>query len=1422
MALHYTTGTELVPGFRLVKLLGRGGFGEVWKASAPGGTDAAIKIISLGERTGFKELRAIRLVKAVRHPNLAPIIAYWLLTEEGKVLEEGAGDNTIVRRAQDLYLVIAMGLGDKSLHDRLKECQREGKQGIPPAELINHVEDAARAVDYLNQPVHDLGDHTGGIQHCDLKPQNMLLVGGAAQVCDFGLARVLGDSRVTSAKGSAAYMAPELIADNKPSKNTDQYFLAISYVELRTGSLPVDVTSPAKAIWAHVQGQLDLSKLPPEEQTVIKRATSVKPEDRYDSCMEMARALRQAIEGAAPQNQRPSRIIKLDQLMTPGSEVVPGYKLVRLLGKGGYGHVWEASAPGGKKVALKIIRNLEGVQGKQEFKALELIKGVDHNHLMELHAFWLLDRNGNVIPDEERDRPDAPTPSILVIASKLANMNLLQRLNECRGDGIEGIPLPELMNYMRQAAEAIDYLNTPQHQLGDRKVSIQHRDIKPENILLASGVVKVGDFGLAKVVEGTSAVIHGDSAGLTLAYAAPEMFTSVVTAWSDQYCLALTYFKLRTSGWPFPSDAKPNDIIKSHVLGKLDLSRLPEVEQPVIARATAVKPENRYPACMAMIEDLERVLRGAEELPPPPFSRRSLPKSQRSEGISGLAASSGQSLSSSSPKAIVEPVPGAAPRFGTLAPEEPSRLQDTVSFPVEAGPADTTPPSITPVGSRSMPMPEVPQSSLEAQTTKTFTPVQKSTGAPESQAPEKPDASTPAATPERRASDRGDAPPSRPSARDRHMPDESPPATQERRKPENNEQIQSRPAPARPATMDLDQSLRAPSRDDAHGRGPETPQPASSHPPTNEPIRLPTQEVDVREAPRPAGWRTSRHDPTPAPRSGSRALGSGSKALGKVIGAILILGILAAAGYFGRNYISFGGRDDNASEEARQLIREHRFTEALNRLEARGVPDELRRELRGSARAAWLDQTRRIYGDDRDYRRAGAEATELALRFPEDPDVQKLNDQVRPAAEVSEGIDKGGDYATLYRKLADARALDDATRKDLNGKLVEAWSRGVRNELQTRQNYDEAEKMADALQRAVDTPETAKLYRQASLARKIADLALVKREYVAAAREVNGEQGRMLDESLRKSLGSKVAQAWVDAARKAFNDRDEDLTARMVRDILDTYPGQTDALALRGTLRQKMLGDAVKSLASAELQAKLPEGKDRADARLREAEGAATKILDLVNGREPGKEDPDAFYVLGRVAELRNDHVTAYVMYLAALPEPERADFAKLGILLARIEFITDPRRKDYIKTVGAYRPTAFIRYADRAVALVNDNPTTDATLKARAYACSAVARVLVNDAAAPGSEGVKERRDEAISRFETALKLYPRDPRPWRWRYDLARQLRAKMVESSAKERLKLQKEAIDQLERAKEDAPAADAEKLVAPLQKQIKDMK
>jgi serine/threonine protein kinase/Tfp pilus assembly protein PilF len=323
MPASYVIGDQPVPGagYRLAKFLGRGGFGEVWKATAPGGAEAAVKIIRLGSREGRKELRALQLVKRIHHTHLVPIIAFWVKNSKGEVLDDAAvlaadrRETSSIARVtaaptlpHDSFaetaaiespaeLIIAMGLGDQSLFDRLEQCRNEGLPGIPNDELLAYMEDSAEAIDFLNRPLHDLGSGPVAIQHCDIKPHNLVLVGGSVQVCDFGLARMMGADRATTAAASVAYAAPECLVEGKPSDTTDQYCLAVTFIELKTGELPYDDLTMAAVIDAKRKDKLDFHSLPAALRPVLRRATNSDPAKRYDSCREMVSELRRAMEG---------------------------------------------------------------------------------------------------------------------------------------------------------------------------------------------------------------------------------------------------------------------------------------------------------------------------------------------------------------------------------------------------------------------------------------------------------------------------------------------------------------------------------------------------------------------------------------------------------------------------------------------------------------------------------------------------------------------------------------------------------------------------------------------------------------------------------------------------------------------------------------------------------------------------------------------------------------------------------------------------------------------------------------------------------------------------------------------------------------------------------------------------------------------
>ena len=134
--------------------------------------------------------------------------------------------------------------------------------------------------------------------------------------------------------------------------------------------------------------------------------------------------------------------------------------------------------------------------------------------------------------------------------------------------------------------------------------------------MLAKDAVKLTDFGLAKVLEteNVAAEIQQDSVGFTFHYAAPEVLRGKVTKWSDQYSLAITYFQLRTGQLPYGVECSAYDQMMRQLEGQLDLSSLLPAERKVIARATSVLPEERFPSCQALMEALTKAVPASGEL----------------------------------------------------------------------------------------------------------------------------------------------------------------------------------------------------------------------------------------------------------------------------------------------------------------------------------------------------------------------------------------------------------------------------------------------------------------------------------------------------------------------------------------------------------------------------------------------------------------------------------------------------------------------------------------------------------------------------------------------------------------------------------------------------------------------------------------
>jgi serine/threonine protein kinase len=73
MPLHLDAGFAPFAGYTLIRLLGRGGFGEVWEAMAPGGVRVALKFIRLDTNEAGAEQRALEIIRDIRHPHLLDV-----------------------------------------------------------------------------------------------------------------------------------------------------------------------------------------------------------------------------------------------------------------------------------------------------------------------------------------------------------------------------------------------------------------------------------------------------------------------------------------------------------------------------------------------------------------------------------------------------------------------------------------------------------------------------------------------------------------------------------------------------------------------------------------------------------------------------------------------------------------------------------------------------------------------------------------------------------------------------------------------------------------------------------------------------------------------------------------------------------------------------------------------------------------------------------------------------------------------------------------------------------------------------------------------------------------------------------------------------------------------------------------------------
>ena len=266
--------------YTLERELGGGAMSRVFVAEQRAlGRRVVIKVLSPELASGVnveRFVREIQVAARLQHPHIVPLLS--------------AGQAAGVP-----YYTMPYVAGE-SLRSRLK---RDGT--LPIAHVVSVLRDVASALAYA---------HREGVVHRDIKPDNVLLSDGRAQVADFGLAKALdaaapeGSLTATGiAVGTPAYMAPEqATGDPGADHRVDLYALGALAYEALTGCAPFKGPTPQAVLAAHVMKEPEpvadrRQDVPPALAALVMRCLAKQPSDRPRSADEVAGALELAASG---------------------------------------------------------------------------------------------------------------------------------------------------------------------------------------------------------------------------------------------------------------------------------------------------------------------------------------------------------------------------------------------------------------------------------------------------------------------------------------------------------------------------------------------------------------------------------------------------------------------------------------------------------------------------------------------------------------------------------------------------------------------------------------------------------------------------------------------------------------------------------------------------------------------------------------------------------------------------------------------------------------------------------------------------------------------------------------------------------------------------------------------------------------------
>ncbi len=311
MSLHVG---EAIGDYRVIGIIGAGGMGQVFQVEHKiTKRKEAMKVLiaDLADETQVQRFkREIEVQARLNHPNIAAV------------------HNAF--RLKDRMVLVLEFVEGQTLENLLK-------QGRPPLETgIDYIRQTLEALDYA---------HHNGVIHRDVSPANLMITeSGLVKLMDFGVAKSLGDLRLTdggSMIGSLYYMSPEQVKGaTDPDPRSDIYSAGAILFEIVTGNRPFDYEDRFSLMVAQVEEQPRLPtlidpELPAELDDIILKALAKEPSHRYSSAQDFLAALRsikQPVPTFAPKPApRPKRRVI--------SEAVAGVAVLLICGLAGVGTV---------------------------------------------------------------------------------------------------------------------------------------------------------------------------------------------------------------------------------------------------------------------------------------------------------------------------------------------------------------------------------------------------------------------------------------------------------------------------------------------------------------------------------------------------------------------------------------------------------------------------------------------------------------------------------------------------------------------------------------------------------------------------------------------------------------------------------------------------------------------------------------------------------------------------------------------------------------------------------------------------------------------------------------------------------------------------------------------------------------------------